>query len=110
MQTVDMDLGSLELESKASGLQLQLSSLAKFAPSAEDDFDTLRERLTHGKLNAICIDHPWITRGNVFRLELSLHVESGLHVDGQETLIETLTARLRTAKVTQMSLYFGREC
>ena len=100
MGSVEVDLGSLELESKFSGLQLQLSSVAKFAPSAEDDVDTLRKQLTRENLNASSKVRPWITRGNAFRLELSLQMELDRDAAHNDTLFETLTSRLRTAKVT----------
>ena len=102
MQLVDLDLGSLELEWKASGLHLQLSSHAAFAPSAKDDIDTLRERLTCELLNASSVNRPWITRGSAFRLELSVMFEDELDRSGLEELIQTLTTRLKTAKVTNM--------
>lgn len=99
MHPVDVDLGSLELESNVPGLLLQLSSVARFAPSAKDVVDTLQEELTHENLSASSRNRPWITRGNSFRLELSLKFEPFADLDQNGTLIETLTARLRIAKV-----------
>ena len=99
MATMDVDLGSLELESKSSGLQLQLRTLARFAPSPEDDVDALRQRLIHEQLNTDSVDRVWIERGHKYRLELSLHLELGLDEKETHTVMETLVNRLRAAKV-----------
>ena len=97
---VELDLGRLDLESKISGLQLKLSSSAKFAPSAEDAIDELRSRLTACQPTLRLNCRPWIRGGNAFKLVLSLQLEAVMKRNDQgQDLIEALSAQLRVAKV-----------
>ena len=100
---VELDLGDLDLESKTSGLQLHLSSSAKFAASAEDELDELKKRLTDRQTSPDSSCQPWISRGNSFRLVLLLQTESGITALDQDALVETLAAQLQAAKVSLRS-------
>lgn len=102
MKSAELDLGGLEIKSKASDVQLRLSSHAAFAPSAEDDVAALLERLTCSERNNNSITRPWITCDNTFQLQLSLSLGPVLSGAAREELIDVLAERLRTTKVTLM--------
>lgn len=97
---MDLDLGRLHLKSKLSGLHLQLASSARFTPSAEDDTEQLRARLTNLILNADSTTRPWIYRGECFELRLVLqfdHELEGLH---HNVIIDKLATSLQNAQVS----------
>ena len=99
MLQADVDLGTLELEYKACGLQLQLSSFARFAASAEDELDDPRRGLTERILHPSSNDQLWISRGNNLQMRLLLQFESGLHGLKQDAVVEMLSSYLTNAKV-----------
>ena len=95
----ELDLGNLALELKHSGLELHLSSKAKFTASVEDDIDELQRRLTHCLLDSDSNCRPWFSRGSSFKLVLDLRIETVMERQDQNALIEVLSAQLRVAKV-----------
>ena len=105
---VDLDLGQLDLQPAASDVQLKLTSSAIFAPSAEDEFDALRARLTACKLDTGSASWPWVLRGTSFRLTISLRVETVLSEHAQSELVEILSAQLASAKVTSYGIWSAK--
>jgi len=98
MVPATLDLGRLDLVSTTSGLQLQLESLAQFAPFAEDD-DNAERSLTAQLLTADRRDRPWICRASNFRLVLGLRIADDLHVADRDALMNELAISLREANV-----------
>ncbi len=99
MPSLGIDLGSLELMCKESGLRARVSNAAKFAASEEDDIDRIRKRLTHYQSDTYSDDMPWITRGNDFQLALRLWLDHALGEREQHTLVDILPEKLRGAMV-----------
>ena len=95
----DLYLGRAELESPTPGLQLQLSSSAKFAPSAEDELDALQSRLTACRVYSDSDLHPWISRGSNYKLFILLELQDVLDSRAQAAVIERLSTQLESAKV-----------
>ena len=104
MTLVDLALGSLEVESKIHGLQLQCSSSARVAPSAEDDLDRLRRRLTQWSLNAHSDDHVWFERGPDYHLRILLRFDDVPGVD-EDAVVEEVSSLLKEAKVANIELF-----
>ena len=102
MPSVDIDLGSLEMKSKASGLRLRMTSEATFAASAKDDVDALCEGLTSPELNN-SLNRPWIICDKTFKLEIALHLEHEPTPASRDDLVNILSERLRLSKVTIIS-------
>lgn len=104
MPTIDVSLGSLELECKESGWLAQVRNAATFAASEEGVLARLSQKLTEGVLTEYNDDMPWIARGHDFRLLLQLRFGTAISIEQQEVLTATLVAQFRTAKVVQCSL------
>ena len=110
MQSLDIDLGSLALESKATDARLHLSSVARFLASEKDDIAALEERLTSSCDGLSGLTRPWTVRGHDFRLELMLRIDIGIEPGNQHALVEVLSSRLMDAKVCTSRLQLHRQC
>jgi hypothetical protein len=99
MRCADINLGTVQVASKAHYLRLQVQSTAQFAPSAEDDIDQLRRKLTAHELNHNRRLPQWILRGNEFGFVLSLMLPDALQEHTKCTLIDTLSEQLRNTEV-----------
>ena len=108
---IEYDLGHLGIESAVLGLQIRLSSVAKLAPSEEDEFVEIEKRLTTCKLNSNSFHRPWIYRGSNLRLVLSLRIDGVFDAPEERLLSATLSAQLRSAKVHMKAPSFEKiEC
>ncbi|KAK5127470.1 hypothetical protein LTR85_006809 [Meristemomyces frigidus] len=97
MSPSSVDLGRFDLVSTTSGLQLQLSSLAQFATSVEDDHDP--ESLTAQILIAARRQRPWIHRASGFRLVLGLRMAGDIEEAVSGETVERLTASIQKAQL-----------
>lgn len=92
------------MESKVHCLRLHGQSIAHFAPSAEDDIDQLRKRLTAYEL---CHDSgltDWVMRGSNFSLSLSLRLPDELQEPTKLVLIDTLSNQMNNSEVINSHL------
>jgi hypothetical protein len=87
-------LGRLDLASTRTGLKLQLSSLAQFAPSTKD----VPLILTTQKADAGRPSRPWIKRASTFRLVVSIRVADEIEDCSKAQLAEELATDIRRAK------------
>lgn len=92
-----VDLGRLDLVSTTSGLRLQLSSSAHFAPSVEDDHDP--EALTAHLLTSVRREWPWICRGSNCRLVLRLQLAGDIDHGLKNEMLDRLTTSIGEAEV-----------
>jgi hypothetical protein len=91
-------LGHLCIESKNTGLELLISSSARYTASEEDDIEELRTQLTANPLDDHK-QHPWFESCGIISLRISLQIEAGLAAAGHDALIETFSTQLQTALV-----------
>ena len=103
MAPVLLDLGSLELVSTTSGVQLQLTSQALVAPFAEDRLDP--NLLTIQSLIASHRERPWVSRGNRFHLALEIHVASDIELSARDEIMQNLVSSMRQARASQLGLH-----
>ena len=96
--SVGVHLGYLSTESKNSGLELVLSSSARYTASEEDDIEEIRNRLTASPLRDYK-QYPWFKSGGSILLRISLQIEGGLSAAEHDFVIETFSTQLRTALV-----------
>lgn len=99
MLPIEIGLGDAHLQSRGSGISVELKSSAQFASSAEDDIDQLRQRLTSALLTDREDGKPWIRRGDSFKLVLSLHLQDVLDTAGRDEVVHILTGNVQSAEV-----------
>ena len=93
-----VDLGRLDLVSTTSGLQLQVSSQAHFAPSASGRCKA-KQNLSTDVLNTDLGIRPWVYGASNYRLVLELSVEDGLIVCSRHEMADAVTAAVSDGEV-----------
>jgi hypothetical protein len=91
-------LGHLSIESKNTGLELVLSSSARYTASDEDDIEEIQSRLTASQLSDDK-QYPWFQSGGSILLRISLQIEGRPSAAERDFVIETFSTQLRTALV-----------
>lgn len=96
-----MDLGSLDLVSTTSGLQLRLSSHVKVASSREDVKD-LQNGLSIAAPTFYTERKHLVVAGNDIRLLVSLELDPSVHLD-PESLLQAFGQKLYNAVVCALA-------
>ena len=102
----NIDLGSLDLYSATSGLQLRLSSQAVFA-SYDTDINLLN-RPTVDAIESDVRERPYIFCDNGFRMIFCLNFEDSLNED-VTVQIQALSHQLKDAEVSTVSVHTSRQ-
>ena len=100
MATMNIDLGCADIACADGELTVVLRSSALIAPSAKDDIDRLRHKLTKKALTQCDDDLPFINCGPDFKLILYMKLEAVLAPAVADQLIHNLTEQIQTTKVT----------
>ena len=98
MASALLDLGSLQMVSTTSGVQLQLTSQAFFAPSVESGLDL--NPLTQQSLTTEYRERPWICRSNRLQLALEIHIARDIELTARDETMQNLVSSIREAKAS----------
>ena len=98
MASTSLDLGSLQVVSTTSDVQLQLTSQALFAPFAENELDP--NPLTSQSLTAKNRERSWVCRANGFHLAFEIHIASDIEVAPRDEIMQNLVSSIREAKAS----------
>lgn len=93
-----VELGSLDLVSTTTGLQLHFSSVLHFASFGKDDIDS--PKLTLESLTSDTLLRPFVRAADRFKLVLSLRFSVELNSASEDELLGKFSAAIEKAEVS----------